>query len=493
MTILEPQISIDDVSERSGVSQLGTKPLEAKPVDATPVKAAVARALLAALDSDYSAYCILSGYDDLPDSFDTDIDFMVTTEEFASVPQTILKVARATGTRLFHTVGHELSARSFSLGFQAGEQLIIVQPDSSADYRHFGLLWLRSDEVLSARRQHPRGFWIPAAAHEFAYYLIKRLNKRYLDEKHGEKLHRLFMEDSAGCERMIERYWKGSNRAALMRMARTNDWVEMTTAFESIRSELKRNSAESFEERLKTAPEHVLHQVRRALNPTGGWIAIMGPDGAGKSAVIEAIRDQFRFAYHKVKCFHLRPKALYRGNDAHTAVTDPHGKPPRGWIPSVAKVFFMVADYWIGYLLQIAPAMQKSQLIVFDRYFYDLLVDSKRVRYGGPAWLLRFAARIIPHPHLVILLDAPADVLWQRKQEVPFNEVMRQRDGYCKVARGLSFAKIVNAAQPLPDVIRDVDMAIVDYYERRTAQRLGLNTPSLTPSPKSTTTPSRQC
>jgi thymidylate kinase len=477
MSALETQMSID-ASERFGVRD---------------VKAAVARALLTALESDHSAYCILSGYDELPDSFDTDIDFMVSDTDFASVPQMILKVARATGTRVFHTVGHELSARSFSLGYQAGEDLIIVQPDSSSDYRHFGLLWLRADEVLVARRKHPRGFWIPAAAHEFAYYLIKRLNKRSLNEKHGEKLHQLFMEDSNGCERIIERFWKGRNRAILARMARTSDWTDITSSMESIRAELKRNSAESFSQRFRTVPEQALHQVRRVMNPTGGWIAIMGPDGAGKSAVIEAIRAQFRFAYHKVKCFHLRPKSLRRGNDTHTAVTDPHGKPPRGWIASVAKVFFLIADYWLGYLLQIAPAMQRSQLIVFDRYLYDLLVDSKRVRYGGPAWLLRFAARVIPHPHLVILLDAPADVLWTRKQEVPFNEVMRQRDAYCKVARGLPFARVINAAQALPDVIRDVDMAIVDYYERRTAQRLGLNTPTLSPGPKSTVTPSRQC
>lgn len=461
--------------------------------EAKQVKATVARALLAALESDCHAYCILSGYDELPDSFDTDIDFMVSSAEFASVPQMIMKVARSTGAKVFHTVGHELSARSFSVGYQAGAELIIVQPDSSADYRHFGLLWLRADEVLASRRRHPRGFWIPAAAHEFAYYLIKRLNKRCLDQKHGEKLHRLFVEDSSGCERMIERFWKGRNRTDLIRMARTNDWKEMKTDLEPIRSELKRNSAESFTERLRTVPEHAIHQLRRVVNPTGGWIAIMGPDGAGKSAVIEAIRDQFRFAYHKVKCFHLRPKSLYRGNDAHKAVTDPHGKPPRGWILSVAKVLFLIGDYWLGYLTVIAPAMQKSQLIVFDRYLYDLLVDSKRVRYGGPAWLLRFAARVIPHPHLVILLDAPADVLWERKREVGFNEVLRQRDGYCKVAHQLPFAKIINAAQPLPDVIRNVDMAIVEYYERRTAERLGLNTPLAVPARKSAITPSRQC
>ncbi|MGC1424030.1 MAG: hypothetical protein WA354_22290 [Terracidiphilus sp.] len=454
---LQDQIAIDSAS---------------KLCDTAQVKANLARTLLAALTNDCKAYCVLSGYDHLPDSFDTDIDFMVDSGDFDRMPQIIEGVAKKSNSKLFHTVGHELSARSYSLGFQAGERLIIVQPDATADYRHFGLLWLRADEVLAGRRQHANGLWIPAPPHEFAYYLIKRLNKRTFDAQHGLKLHRLYLKDPAGCDKMIARFWKGSSRTLLIRMASTNDWVRMEWGLEFIRSELMRNSEESLVTRMASSPRHAIHHLRRMMMPTGGWIAIMGPDGAGKSVVIDAIQQQFRFAYDKVKCFHLRPKSLRRGAATQQVVTNPHGKPPRSPLLSVLKILFMMADYWLGYALQIAPAMRRSQLIVFDRYIYDLLVDSKRVRYGGPQWLLRLAACLVPHPDMVILLDAPPDVLWARKREVPFDEVMRQRDEYCKLARSLPFATIVNAAQPLSDVIRDVDCAIVEHFERRTRERL---------------------
>jgi len=462
-------------------SQIATDAAD-KRFDTMLVKANVACCLLAALDRECKAYCVLSGYEHLPESFDTDIDFMVDAEDFQRMPKIIEHVARETNTRLFHTVGHEFSARSYSLGFQAGNRLIIVQPDSTADYRHFGLLWLRAPEVLAARRSHPQGFWIPAAAHEFAYYLIKRLNKRFLNEEHGLKLHRLYLEDPAGSDAMIGRFWKGQNRNLLCRMASTNNWVQMESDLEPLRVELMRNSEESVMQRIASGATQVLHHLRRAMMPTGGCIAIIGPDGAGKSAVIDAIRQQFRFAYHKVKCFHLRPKSLRPGKATQQVVTDPHGRPPRGMILSVLKVFFLVADYWLGYTLKIAPAMRRSELIVFDRYIYDLLVDSKRVRYGGPAWLLKVVARVVPRPNLVILLDAPADVLWSRKQEVPIEEVMRQRDLYRKVASKLPFATTVNAAQPLADVIMDVDNVIVEHYERRTAERLRLTVPPTKPS-----------
>jgi thymidylate kinase len=457
------------------------------------VKAQVARMLIAALSDECSAYCILSGYDRLPDSFDTDIDFMVASEDFERMPRIIDRLGCQTKGRLFHTVDHELSARSFSLGYQIGPRMIVVQADSTGDYRHYGRLWLKSDEVLSKRRLHERGFYIPAASHEFIYYLIKRLNKRHLADEHGHRLHRLYLVDPTGCDQLICRFWKKENSDAIRLMAKNDNWAGITQSLDSIRTEMLRNSGESRVQKLLSGPKRLLHHLHRLIFPTGGWIAIMGPDGSGKSAVIETICPKFRFAYDKVKTYHLRPKILKRRNDTNEVVTDPHGRAPRGPLFSIAKVLLMIADYWIGYAMQIAPAMRRSQLIVFDRYIYDLLVDSKRIRYGGPAWLLRFAAAVVPHPDVVILLDAPPEVLWSRKQEVPFSEVERQRAEYLNTARSLPFARIVDASQPLADVIRDVDDAVTQYFAQRTAKRLRLTVAPVSQKQNAIPAPGQRC
>jgi len=146
-------------------------------------------------------------------------------------------------------------------------------------------------------------------------------------------------------------------------------------------------------------------------------------------------------------------------------------------LASVAKVFYFAADYVFGYLLKILPALIRTRLVLFDRYMYDLLVDSKRVRYGGPHWLLRFATRFIPRPDLVVLLDAPPEVLWSRKQEVPFEEVTRQRSAYRQIAGKMRSTVIVNAELPPGEVIDRVADAIIDYFAARTARRLKLSSP----------------
>jgi thymidylate kinase len=457
------------------------------------LQANVARALIAALSDECKAYCLLSGYENLPDSFDTDLDFMVGQDDFQRMPRIIAEIAWRTNTRLFQSVDHEITARAFLLISRCGQDFTFVQLDAASDYRHFGSLWLRADEVLAGKRQDRGGLWIPSAAHEFAYYLVKRLNKRDFKEQHGAKLHRLYEEDSQACDQMIARFWKGQQRRALSRMASSNNWTEMFVELEAFRRTLMKNSAESFAQRVASSPKRTLHVLDRITRPTGGWIAFIGPDGAGKSLVINFVSKQFAPAFRDVSRFHLRPKLLSRKPTVDAPITNPHGRPPRGLLASAAKIFYYAADYLLGYVFQILPAMIRTRLILFDRYIYDLQADNKRVRYGGPKWLLNLAARVVPGPDLVVLLDAPAEVLRTRKQEVPFEEVARQRTAYLQIARALPSVVIVNAARPIADVSRDVAEAIIVHFSKRVGQRLGLQLFSRPTGGIETDLPSERC
>ncbi len=447
---------------------------DSQSLSTTEMKAHVARALISVLSEKCKAYCILSGYERLPDSYDSDIDFMIGQDDFERMPFLIEKVARRSNTQLFLSVEHEINARAYYLASLSGSELTFVAPDSTSNYRHFGSLWLRSDEVLAARRWYSRGFWIPSAAHEFAYYLIKRSINVISVRNTPPDSTGYTWEDNCGCDSMIARFWSGRQVRSLSRMADSNNWAEMYLTLDLFRGKLKRASAETFLQKVASSPKGTFHLLGRIARPTGGWIAIIGPDGCGKSSIIDVIRHQYTFAFRAVQCFHMRPKLLRRKAQTDAAVMNPHGQPPRGSIASIAKAFFLIADYFLGYMFRVVPALGRTHLVIFDRYVYDLLVDSKRVRYGGPRWLLRLVALVVPRPDLVILLDAPAEVLWSRKQEVVFEEVVRQRNAYLQVVSKLPSAIVVNAAQPVGDVIRDVNGAIVAHFSRRTAGRLGL-------------------
>lgn len=435
----------------------------------------VARLLIQKLSEECESYCILSGYSGLPDKFDSDIDFMVSARDFARIPALVDEIAEATGTCLFQVIPHEISARAFLLAARSKESLAFLQLDCCWDYRHFGELWLRADEVLGRRRRHPRGFWIPSAAYEFIYYLIKRVNKRDFTRAHGVRLSALYREDPEGCERNWRRFWSADYSNALTQMAASGDWQPMMWNIKHYRLELRGNSLERFPANVVSDCERARHSIERLMDPTGACVALIGPDGCGKSSILEGLATQFAPAFQKVVQFHLRPKVLPARANIDVSVTDPHGQPVRGAVFSAVKMLYLFADYWLGYA-SVRMATARTRLLIFDRYFYDILVDPKRVRYGGPKWLLNFLARLVPKPDLVLFLNASPKVLWSRKQEVPYEEVERQQWKYLDMARKMENAVVIDAAQSRGKVLLEAREAVLEYFSRRTERRLMLAT-----------------
>ena len=139
-----------------------------------------------------------------------------------------------------------------------------------------------------------------------------------------------------------------------------------------------------------------------------------------------------------------------------TIVYDPHGKPLRGAFLSIVKIVVWLGEEWYASLFH----DEKGTLLICDRYYHDLLVDPKRYRFGAPLWTARFIGNLMPQPGLWILLNAPAEVLQARKQEVAAEETARQCKAYLDFIRTRRKHVVVDASQPLEKVIADAEHAI---------------------------------
>jgi thymidylate kinase len=147
---------------------------------------------------------------------------------------------------------------------------------------------------------------------------------------------------------------------------------------------------------------------------------------------------------------------------------------------SLVGLGFKWANYTLsGYVADIYPRLIRSTLVLLDRDYHDLLVDPKRYRYGGPAWLARAVGWFIPRPQLVILLDAPPEVLHSRRRELPVEETTRQREAYLELTRNLPNGYVVDASKPLDEVVGGVEQIILDYMAERIARRSNCNLKSI--------------
>lgn len=150
--------------------------------------------------------------------------------------------------------------------------------------------------------------------------------------------------------------------------------------------------------------------------------------------------------------------------------TDPHAQPPRGRMASFLVLVAHWLEYLVGESIHFRPVLFRNGLVLMDRYHYDFAVDPRRYRLQVSPELVQSLFRWLPSPDLVLVLDAPTEVLRARKQEVPEPETHRQREAYRALAERLPNAKIVNCAQPLETVVREATGYVLQYLAARQAR-----------------------
>jgi thymidylate kinase len=405
---------------------------------------------------------------------------MVAPHSNAQLPALISSIAQASGSNLVQHLQHETTASYFVLAKLQDTHITYLHPDSSSDYHRSGKRWLLAETLLENRRRHPHGFWIPSAADAFSYYLIKKLDKGYLNATQASELTQRYHEDSKSCR---ERLYKllPSNDAAILEAALNakqafegREWREVEANLARIKQDMhKKSESIPLRERWHGWLAEAQRVWLRMREPTGLRIVFLGPDGSGKSTVIDAVMQQLSQSFRNVEYRHLRPGRLPKQSNS-APVTDPHAKPLRNKLGSHIKLIYFWSQYLVGNLLWLYPRYVRSTLVIFDRYFHDLLADPVRYRFGGSLNLARRLGRTLTQPDLVFILDAPAEVLQSRKQEVSLTESARQRVAYQSLAKEFNNAHIINTNQPVEQVINDVLSQVLGFMETRTYQRLRL-------------------
>jgi thymidylate kinase len=422
-------------------------------------------------------YCVLHGYETYPQRIKSDVDCMIS-DELATGQ--LLALLHQNGSRIGAEVVHYRNYQGYFIvlaGKNADGSPCFLQLDFRVDYelddRHF----VDGREVLQSRHRHKQ-FWVPAANLEFGCYLARKIAKGYVDDEHGQRLSHLYQQDPAGCRQQIARFWGGGSTALLAAAASSGDWNPVRRVLGQLGAEARRWAT-------LRRPARVLGnwlhrwggRAKRLSRPDSGLdIVFLGPDGAGKSSVVQAVRQALVGVFTRTACYSFPPALLRRLHRPPTGREKlPHALPPRSLSASVSRaVFYWFVYHTLGYVATVHLALARSTLVLHDRHLVDAIVDPKRYRYAGPSWLLRLIWRLVPKPDLVILLDAPAEVLQVRKQEVPFEETARQRAAYLRLVGTMRNGHVIDVTRTLEEVIDDVNDIILRHLTTRIARRLGL-------------------
>lgn len=436
-------------------------------------------ALFAAYFEESVRYAVLRNYERWPEHFGKDVDLVVHRNDLDLSHAIVQRLAAQLG--LHWTVRRKRSGHvTYYLlpGPVDGNEPGILL-DLRPDVVHHGFVYLPGTAILESRRRAGR-FFVPAPALEsLAILLHCVLDVGSIRPSYRDRLRQLgagdVVEFRAAAEAVV-----GPKLAA--RLAGCLESGEPELAL-PLRSRLMRaiawRSSDAFSRWVKARSGAVLDRLRAYVRPPGHVVILVGPDGCGKTTSAELICRRF-------EATHIPVSAVYLGAQKPLL-------PTRRWSQKVRKRFakpgtvkpvkdvnrrqrlrglvHIMADKWLRYLVYVRPRLVRGQVVVLDRYFYDLRT------YPHPLmrrpWLDSLVMHLIPKPAVTFCLTADPALIAARKEELTVAETARQIECYRALERWIANFHEVAADGDRPRIVDQMTEQVLRVYaQQRSPERI---------------------
>lgn len=391
------------------------------------------------LDFDASGlrWCLLRPWQGLY-SPEGDIDVLLSPDEFSKARAILLRA----GYVPIYEPGSDLQAVDFD---SASGRFLWVHVQSTLK---IGDLTVPAQALLPDIRRTR----FPEVAPEWLLWtlLVRAIEKQCVPERYRSRLRQLASEWSGGpAEVETLARDRGLDPDALVAAAAAGDWQSIARQ--------KWSHSETPDNRAR----RVIRLARRGWRVLIGFasakrrglcVAVIGPDGAGKSTLVQALERELP----------LRTRRVYMGLTG--------GRMRRAASLKVPGIVFAAQCMvlWARYLrAQLYCAA--GQIILFDRYVLDGAVPAGRVIPFRAQVARRVQRWIVPAPDLVLLLDASGRTMYARKGEYAPETLESWRAEYRKLKAGVPI-ELLDAEQPPESVLRSAETLIWKMLRERASR-----------------------
>jgi thymidylate kinase len=435
------------------------------------------------LEAEGVAYAVIRNYEGLPERIGHDVDLLV--DNLPLFEKAALEVAANAQWKIARRLRRH-STLSLFFWSPPNNVKIIVKIDAIAPFTWKGIE-LISQEVLKKKHRHEKGFFILPPGAEAAMSVIKgAVYHGKVDEKYKPLIPPMVRTDPESFHLALDRCFGHGLTEKLVELACREDWRNI----EKLTSKLRRKAIlRAFGRQPKVQLYHCFNffwrHLRKFFHPTGGFIVLIGPDGSGKSTVANGLKQQLWPLFDDYRYFHGHFEILPRLRDLAQLVglkETPENFPEKpalagsnektrefGRLRSIVYLIYYTFDYLLGYPV-IFRARGRGHLVIFDRYYYDYLIQPGMSIPAGLLWILM---RLVPQPDVVIYLKNNSDTIFARKSELRTDELSRQGEICSQIINRLPQGYELETTGTPTETTLEVARVLVEKMSQEISSRYG--------------------
>lgn len=291
-----------------------------------------------------------------------------------------------------------------------------------------GIIYLDPEEVLLSAEELPSGLKVASKHHNFEYTLLfNLLNGASVPERYCHYFSSFTPEQRSEIFAHITSRYK-------ININVLDDLYPVHSRFtKKIIAQIHQRSVNQGIARLQHRMHYLRDALHSALHQRGITITFSGVDGAGKSTVIEEVRQSLENKYRqKIMVLRHRPSILpilssfrYGKQNAEKRAREkmPRTGQNESRIGSLFRFLYYYIDYIVGQYYVYFRYTLRGYTVLYDRYYFDFIIDSRRSNIVLPKGFIKFLYHFVFKPKVNVFLFAPAEVIYSRKQELSITDI----------------------------------------------------------------------